>query len=166
MSQATTSEPPRRQIRKVRHWKQRFDPEAEFIWRRAARVPGGSAAPGDRVEKSAFPLRRLRKLWDAEWIELAEWEAPDMRRRRLAAEARDGAEARGDVPPAGDVVVEYVGGSWYEVRVAGAEASERVRGRKALAAKLRPLGLEPPTEGSEPNRGPLELRPAVPGTGE
>ena len=64
-------------IRKLRHWKQRFDPKAEFIFRRASNWDNKQYRPGDKVPDSLKNnKRKLQFMWDAKRIELAEFKAP------------------------------------------------------------------------------------------
>ncbi len=77
-------------IRKLRHWKQRYDAKASFVWRRQTQwpdtsgdgkpelvtFPPGSLVP-ERVIKSMGPAK-LRRFWESRRIELAEFEAPNV----------------------------------------------------------------------------------------
>ena len=70
---------PRRIIRRLRHWKQRFDKNAEFIWRRPTIAGGvtyeaGSPIPDVLKNNPA----KLRRFWEAKRIELADFEAPNV----------------------------------------------------------------------------------------
>ena len=59
-------------IRKIRHWKQRFDPNAALICRRLMVWDGVSYEPGDVIpEGLAANKAKLRRFWESQWIELA-----------------------------------------------------------------------------------------------
>ena len=65
------------QVRKLRHWKQRYDPGAAFICRRRIEWGGVAYEPGDPVpEELVVNKGKLRRFWEAGWIELAQFEAP------------------------------------------------------------------------------------------
>ena len=64
---------------RLRHWKQRFEPGARFVWRRSINWKGDEmTVVGDRVPDD-IGHGKLRRLWDARKIEL--------RRDDAAAEA-------------------------------------------------------------------------------
>lgn len=64
-------------IRKCRHWKQRFDPNARFIFRRPAKFANaGAFEVGDLVPPDLLSPIKLRNFWEAKWIELAEFDEP------------------------------------------------------------------------------------------
>ena len=68
--------PAPRQIRKLRHWKQRFNKNAKFIWRKRMRWAGDTyTVPGELVPED-FPKTKLYAFWEAGAIELAEFEEP------------------------------------------------------------------------------------------
>lgn len=77
-----------RKVRKLRHWKQRFDKGAEFIWRRplpwnGETVKAGSPIPDDLKNN----LSKLRRFWESGVIELAQFEEPDVVTGQKAAKA-------------------------------------------------------------------------------
>ena len=61
--------------RRRRHWKQRFDPDARFVFRRPCRLGTTDFAVFDPVPEGLDP-RLLRKLWNANRIELEAFVAP------------------------------------------------------------------------------------------
>ena len=66
-----------RKVRKLRHWKQRFDKGAEFIWRKAVTWQGKAVKLGTPIPVSLKNNRaKLRRFWEAHVIELAEFEEP------------------------------------------------------------------------------------------
>ena len=46
-----------RVLRKLRHWRQRFDPDATFIFRRSLRFNGIDYQPGDLVPQDLLDNR-------------------------------------------------------------------------------------------------------------
>ena len=57
--------------KKARHWKEQMDPAASYVWRKCLTCGGKQVQAGDPVDVSLFTPLRLRKLWDAGWIQLA-----------------------------------------------------------------------------------------------
>lgn len=132
-SQVEVSEAPATQRRfgARRHYKQRWDPNAEFVWRRRcllrSELEEPYTAPGDRVDKNQLASGKLRMLWNAGYIELADWTPPEDRRHATPKRAR--------------AVLHDDGGGWYTLEVAGQRA-ERIRGRKAMEAFVVERGLD------------------------
>ena len=63
--------------RRLRHWKQRYAPNAEFIWRRRCLFGGETYEPGERIPAElAVNKSKLKRFWEGQIIELAEFEAP------------------------------------------------------------------------------------------
>ena len=66
-----------RRTRRLRHWKQRFDPNAKFIWRTSKLWDGKMTVPGEEVDPEFAANKRnrnkLRNLWESGMIELAEF---------------------------------------------------------------------------------------------
>ena len=55
-------------IRKLRHWKQRFDKNAKFVWRKFVTYDGEQYVPGDDIpEKLAESKTKLRRFWESRW---------------------------------------------------------------------------------------------------
>lgn len=68
-----------RKVRTLRHWKQRFQENAKFIWRRPVTWDSKDVKAGDPIPESLANNRnKLRRFWEAKVIELAEFEAPDV----------------------------------------------------------------------------------------
>ncbi len=72
-------------IRKIRHWKQRFDPKAKMVWRKRVRWPTRNRKglqtfkPGEEVPDwviASMGGNKLRNLWESGRIELLGFEAP------------------------------------------------------------------------------------------
>lgn len=133
-----TSSTSARRISKVRHWKQRWDPEAELVWRRRARVGAGTVRPGDPVDKTGLRLSRLLRLWNVGAIELRDFDpkAPAPRRGRAAR-----LRARATAPPVAAGSIRLVGGGWYEIALDGDPAPRRIRGREAMEEAAGLMGL-------------------------
>ena len=115
-------------MRRLRHWKQRYDPNAAFVCRRPMTWDGQTYELGDRIpEGLAANQAKLRRFWEAGWIELAEFEAPDIATGQLHQSA---------LP---EVVSVTRRGSWYVFTLP--DGSERkAQGqeeRDALLAELR-----------------------------
>ncbi len=69
----------RRKVRILRHWKQRFHKDAEFIWRRSVIYAGESCKPGDPIpDILADNKTKLRRFWESGTIELAQFEDPNV----------------------------------------------------------------------------------------
>ena len=61
--------------RRLRHWKQRYEPNAAFIWRRRLLFGGKTYEPGERIPAElAANKSKLRRFWEGQIIELAEFE--------------------------------------------------------------------------------------------
>ena len=66
-----------RKIRSLRHWKQRFNLNATFIWRKSGIYMGQAFKAGDEVPQDLTSKpTKLRNFWESQWIELAEFEEP------------------------------------------------------------------------------------------
>lgn len=66
-------------VRKLRHWKQRFDKNAKFIWRKAVKWQGKSVELGSEIPEDLKNNRtKLKRFWEAQVIELAEFEEPNV----------------------------------------------------------------------------------------
>lgn len=65
-------------VRRLRHWKQRFDPKAKFVWRTAKLFNSEMTVPGEPLPKDFVdnPRNRnkIRSLWEAGMIELAQFD--------------------------------------------------------------------------------------------
>lgn len=103
---------------KVRHWKQHWDPDAAFVFAKRRKLgvagieyvnPGDDVTPEIRAELGPKADYRLRQWWEAKFIELKDWEAPEVMR----------AERRGQSPEELSTVrpkPEPTGKGWYVVR--------------------------------------------------
>ena len=113
-------------IRKLRHWKQRYDPNARFICRRRMRWGGRVYESGDPIPAQlATNKGKLRRFWEAGRIELAEF-------------ATSGAAPRRDKPrlPAGAALDRR--GSWRIVTLADG-TEQRANGLEAYRGLLAEL---------------------------
>lgn len=116
-------------IRRNRHWKQRFNEDADFVWRRTVKFGGQVFHAGDPVDKALFGgdarLRRVKLLrfWHSHAIELANFEGRD---------AATGEVVNSEVPR----VVARVG-PWYTVAHRG--QVHRALGKKKLASLMEEL---------------------------
>ena len=121
----------RQKVRTLRHWRQRFDPNAEFVFRRPSTYGGVQYQPGDVIpDKLKAAKMRLQFMWRANRIELAEFET-----------APNGTPPD-DTPPDDLLLPEGVtverNSSWYDVTLADG-TEQKVRGRDALEALLAQL---------------------------
>lgn len=126
-------------VRKLRHWKQRFDKNARFIWRRAIKYGGKLTEIGAELPED-FPPLKLKRFWEAGVIELAEFEDPNVatgQRAEPSKPTRPKSIKPLELPDG--VTVERGRGSWLLVTVEGDEKVHRVNGRKALAEFLERL---------------------------
>ena len=101
-------------VHKLRHWKQQYHPNAAFICRRRMAWGGRTYEPGGRIPKElAANKAKLRRFWEAGWIELAEFEAPNVATGQVER----------DLPPGATLERR---GSWYVVTLAdGTERKAR-----------------------------------------
>ena len=132
-------------VHKLRHWKQRYDPNAAFICRRRMAWGGRTYVPGGRIPAElAANKAKLRRFWEAGWIELAEFKAPNVvtglpmetpvEDPETPVEVLDGAETAYAAVPQ----VERRG-SWHVVTMP--DGSERkALGRKKLNELLAEIG--------------------------
>jgi len=73
---------------RTRHWKQRWDPNAELVFVRRMRVGTKAkpyAQPGDKVTKALrdrIGPHRLRRWFETGVLDIANWEAPEPQRER------------------------------------------------------------------------------------
>lgn len=79
-----------RAVRKIRHWKQRYDKNAAFVWRK--NTTWTKQTPGKRGRQVVFPAgsvvptwvreamggAKLRRFWEAHRIELLEFNEPNV----------------------------------------------------------------------------------------
>ena len=85
-------------IRKLRHWKQRFNRKAAFVWRKETAWPRHEA--NGKTTRVVFPAgsvippwviatmgAKLRRFWESERIELLEFESPDVATGQAVARA-------------------------------------------------------------------------------
>ena len=145
-------------VRKLRHWKQRYDPNAAFIWRRRAVWDSQDYGVGEPIPESlASNRRKLRTMWEAKKIELAEFDAPVVANWQAGAAvvltadpvieveseapAADAGETPAEPPtdaPSADVGAEPQierSGPWYTVTFPNGH-TQRVRGKEALETLL------------------------------
>lgn len=117
-----------RQVRKLRHWKQRFNENACFIWRRPTVFMGVPYNPGDKIpEELEQNKTKLRRFWESGRIELAEFDEPN-----VATGQVDDDPLKGLTVPEG-VEVEKGKGTWYIVTV-GDEEPVKLNGLKNVEA--------------------------------
>ena len=64
-------------LRRRRHWKERFDPAAPFLFTRSTRFDGKKHLIGDPVPPESS-VRSLKKMWRAGRIVRADFEPPNV----------------------------------------------------------------------------------------
>lgn len=117
-----------KQIRKVRHWKQRFDPNVAMIFRKRIKWDVEKTfMPGQRVPDGLLDRNKLRRWWEFGLIELAQFEAPNV------------ATGVVDNPLPDGVTVEKLKGNWRLVRTPAEPDGIKVNGKKKLGALLDEL---------------------------
>lgn len=104
-------------IRKLRHWKQQFDKNAAFVWRRRMLYRGTLTVLGDPIpEFLASNKTKLRRFWESQVIELAEFDAPNVATgvvdQKRIYQTGDILSFEG-LPD--DVVIEKGNGSWFAI---------------------------------------------------
>lgn len=68
----------KRSPRRLRHWKQRYNKNAKFIWSRDVVYSGQEFEAGDVIPDGLVTPIKLRRLWESRWIQLADFDAPDV----------------------------------------------------------------------------------------
>lgn len=140
-----------------RHWKERFDPHADFVFakrfnlgldRKNPWVEDGDPVPKDRRMKALnvrvdrrkeqvgryLNVHRLRMWWDAGWIRLAEFDAPDVQSGSGPAPEK----IIENSAPKGVADVEPLGAGWYKITLPDGKSC-KVRGKAKAEAKLAEL---------------------------
>lgn len=56
----------------IRHWKERFDPKAEFVFMKRLQIGDGYVYPGDPVNKEMLKPHQLRLWWNGGFISRAD----------------------------------------------------------------------------------------------
>ena len=79
-----------RKGQRLRHWKQCFSPNAEFVWAKYTLFNGiptvpGVALPSELVSKQ----NKLRRLWDSGFIKLAHFDTPDVATGQITITTED-----------------------------------------------------------------------------
>ena len=68
-----------RPVRKLRHWKQRFQKDADFVWSKAVTWQGTQVKLGDKIpEVLSNNTNKVRRFWEAGVISLMDFSAPDV----------------------------------------------------------------------------------------
>lgn len=120
-----------KKIRTLRHWKQQYDPNARFVWRKAGVFEGKPFKAGELMTKkqqATCGKAKLRRMWESSAIELAEFEPKDQVEPRTLAE----------------IELDKLAASAEAVALAEAEAEAA-----ALLKALAPQGDGPPPTGEE-----------------
>lgn len=127
-----------RPVRKLRHWRQRFRPEARFRWRRRIRFEGDWTEVGAELSEAQYErVRRtpkLQRLWESNTIELVEF-TDRVRATPGGAQAEEPQPSESDAVEGLDIAGDFVhqGGGWFLVKLADGGVG-RVKGKDAAAA--------------------------------
>ena len=125
------------QVRRLRHWKQRFKENAKFIWRTRTVYAGRECQPGDTIPKDLEGKpTKLRRFWESRRIELAEFEVPNV----VTGQVEKPAAPVPDLDLPEGVTVAKGKGSWFVVTTPGGK--RMANGKKALAELLDELRAE------------------------
>lgn len=81
-------------VSRARHWKQRWDADANLVFARRMRMGDNPnkpfCLPGERVTKkmrTKIGLHRLRRWFETGVLEISDWKAPEPQRERALAAA-------------------------------------------------------------------------------
>lgn len=132
-------------VRKLRHWKQRYDEKAKFVWRRSITWNGVQVTVGDPIPDDLAASRtKLRRFWESSTIELAEFEAKDVLNpetkeggKRLRADGTEKGDGQTPTPqPAGEAVKpeSLVSGAQRKWAVKGLDKEFKSKGEATKAA--------------------------------
>ncbi len=76
-----------RKGQRLRHWKQCFSPNAEFVWAKYTLFNGVPTVPGVALPSElASKQNKVRRLWDSGFIKLAHFDAPDVTTGQVTTE--------------------------------------------------------------------------------
>lgn len=78
----------RQSIRKLRHWKQQYNKDAAFVWRKDVTWHGKKIKRGTKVSKTILEEMggaKLRRMWESHTIELFEFQPTVMERAEPAS---------------------------------------------------------------------------------
>ena len=132
-------------IRKLRHWKQQYDKNAVFICRRSFKWDDIVTEIGDEIPAGLFEMKaKLENFWEAEWIELAEFEEPE------AVKAKAANKEPEQLIPEG-VTIEGGKGAWVTITLPNGDVVKK-NGKKQIAtffADYTPPADEPKDEPEE-----------------
>jgi len=129
-AEVATAPAPVRGPERPRHWREKFDPNADFIFRRRLKlgVEGMPefVEPGDAVPRGTFHAGRLAMWWRAGFIGIA----PVQSNLGSKGAAKPGA------PKQTKAVIGALRGGWFQVTIHPADGSpvvtRRIRGRAAV----------------------------------
>jgi hypothetical protein len=140
-----------RRIRTLRHWKQRFDKNAKFIWRKTLTWEGVPTVLGELIPVSMEENKnKLRRFWEAGAIELAEFEAPDVLTGRKAEKAEKAEE------PEKPKAEEPEKPKAEEPEKPKAEEPKKAEPVKPAAASASPAVNDKPKAATKPGGAPRE----------
>jgi hypothetical protein len=125
--------------RRLRHWKQQYDPNAEFVFTKPITYGPKKYKAGDKIPDELFDNKtKLRRFWESKTIELYAFETPDVTTGQVA-EQKPWDEI--DLPEG--LTVEQGNGSWLTIKHGEEEA--KVNGVKGLTEYIATLSTPAPT---------------------
>lgn len=134
--------PKPKKIRTLRHWKQRFDKNAAFIWRRQLLFQGVLTKPGDPIpEILAENATKLRRFWESKVIELAEFDTPNVATGIVDALRKYAEGEQVEIEGLGDFRVIKGKGSWFAIHAPDG-GIQKVNGQKKLDTVVEALAKE------------------------
>ena len=90
----------RKKIRKLRHWKQQYRKNSEFIFRRRTVYGGVIYEAGDKIPDILSKKKsKVRRFWEAKRIELAEFDDPSS---NIGIDGQDKGSTDQETPPEAD----------------------------------------------------------------
>lgn len=133
-------------IRALRHWKQQFDKNAVFICRRSFKWDDTVTEVGEEIPAGLFANKgKLRNMWNANWIELGEFEEPEDVKAKAKAKAAAAEKDDEQIIPDG-VTVEAGKGAWVTITLPNGDTVKK-NGKKQIAEFFANYTLpEPVTE--------------------
>lgn len=121
-------------IGKLRHWKQRFKPNAAFVWRRRCLFQGKMTEIGMPIPDVLVKLpTKLRRFWESRVIELAEFDAPNVATGVVEKPEKVVYQEGQHIPVDGlgpNVTIHKAKGSWFAITVG--DKVHKVNGQKNL----------------------------------
>lgn len=128
-----------RPVSRMRHWRQRYEKGAEYIWRRSVTWQGEQTVVGSKCPDSltANP-KKLRLFWEAKTIELMNFDGNNPKKKHLRQDgtAKPDGQTPAPVAPTKPATAEdLVSGSGRKWAVKGSDETFTSKGAATAAAK-------------------------------